>query len=75
MSSDSLLSVWTHHSTQDEIKRFNRMKDMYKPLTDWWKDTLTALTEKGGLKVFFCQHCEYQSSFWCLVWTRLEKGD
>merc|ERR1711904_735392 len=31
--------------TEDEIKRFNKMKDLYKPLTDWWKDTLTALTE------------------------------
>merc|ERR1719160_2201405 len=23
---------------------------MYKPLTDFWKDTLTELTEKGGMK-------------------------
>merc|ERR1740117_2287915 len=23
---------------------------MYKPLTDWWKETLTELTEKGALK-------------------------
>merc|ERR1711904_635119 len=36
--------------TEDEIKRFNRMKDMYKPLTDWWKDTLTALTDAGAMK-------------------------
>merc|ERR1712176_115199 len=36
--------------TEDEIKRFNKMKDLYKPLTDWWKDTLTALTEKGAMK-------------------------
>ena len=36
--------------TEDEIKRFNRMKDMYKPLTDWWKEHLTALTEKGAMK-------------------------
>jgi len=36
--------------TEDEIKRFNKMKDMYKPLTDWWKETLTALTEKGAMK-------------------------
>merc|ERR1712146_150404 len=31
--------------TEDEIKRFNRLKDMYTPLTTWWKDQLTALTE------------------------------
>lgn len=36
--------------TEDEIKRFNRMKDMYTPLTSWWKDQLTELTEKGALK-------------------------
>merc|ERR1712091_622856 len=26
------------------------IKDMYKPLTDWWKDTLTEITEKGAMK-------------------------
>ena len=26
------------------------MKDMYTPLTSWWKDQLTELTEKGALK-------------------------
>ena len=26
------------------------MKDMYKPLTDWWKEHLTKLTESGGMK-------------------------
>merc|ERR1719183_2984836 len=36
--------------TDDEKKRFSKLKDMYKPLTDWWKDQLTALTEKGALK-------------------------
>merc|ERR1712048_1484610 len=36
--------------TEDEIKLFNKMKDMYKPLTDWWKEQLTALTEKGAMK-------------------------
>merc|ERR1712084_54159 len=25
-------------------------KDMYKPLTDWWKEKLTDLTEKGAMK-------------------------
>merc|ERR1712054_305272 len=33
-----------------EVKRFNRMKDMYKPLTDYWKELLTDLTEKGAMK-------------------------
>merc|ERR1711975_37636 len=36
--------------TEDEIKRFNRMKDLYKPLTDWWKEQLTTLTESGAMK-------------------------
>merc|ERR1712199_79232 len=31
-------------------KRFSKLKDMYKPLTDWWKETLTELTEKGAMK-------------------------
>merc|ERR1712043_138761 len=26
------------------------IKDMFKPLTDWWKDKLTDLTEKGAMK-------------------------
>merc|ERR1712242_566167 len=36
--------------TEEEKKRFSKIKDMYKPLTDWWKDTLTDFTEKGALK-------------------------
>merc|ERR1712182_19177 len=36
--------------TEEEKKRFSKLKDMYKPLTDWWKDTLTELTEKGSMK-------------------------
>merc|ERR1712097_144779 len=36
--------------TEDDKKRFSKLKDMYKPLTDWWKDTLTELTEKGAMK-------------------------
>jgi len=36
--------------SEDEKKRFSKLKDMYKPLTDWWKDSLTALTEKGAMK-------------------------
>merc|ERR1712048_648317 len=36
--------------TEDEKKRFTKLKDMYKPLTDWWKEKLTDLTEKGAMK-------------------------
>merc|ERR1712046_197161 len=36
--------------TEDEKKRFSKLKDMYKPLTDWWKEKLTELTEKGAMK-------------------------
>merc|ERR1719346_449677 len=36
--------------TEEEKKRFSKVKDLYKPLTDWWKDSLTDLTEKGAMK-------------------------
>merc|ERR1712207_111020 len=36
--------------TEEEKKKFTKVKDMYKPLTDWWKDSLTDLTEKGAMK-------------------------
>merc|ERR1711937_234282 len=36
--------------TEDEKKKFSKLKDMYKPLTDWWKEKLTDLTEKGAMK-------------------------
>merc|ERR1719190_165673 len=36
--------------TEEEKKRFTKLKDMYKPLTEWWKETLTELTEKGAMK-------------------------
>merc|ERR1712056_120054 len=36
--------------TEEEKKKFSKIKDMYKPLTDYWKDTLTDLTEKGAMK-------------------------
>merc|ERR1712125_250055 len=36
--------------SEDEKKRFTKVKDMYKPLTDWWKDKLSDLTEKGAMK-------------------------
>merc|ERR1711860_364779 len=36
--------------TEEEKKRFSKIKDMYKPLTDWWKDSLTDFTEKGAMK-------------------------
>merc|ERR1719266_2955750 len=35
---------------EEEKKRFSKIKDLYKPLTDWWKDKLTDLTEKGAMK-------------------------
>merc|ERR1712048_485326 len=36
--------------TEEEKKKFSKVKDMYKPLTDWWKEKLTDLTEKGAMK-------------------------
>merc|ERR1712066_689551 len=36
--------------TEEEKKRHTKLKDMYKPLADWWKETLTELTEKGAMK-------------------------
>merc|ERR1712137_337900 len=36
--------------TEEEKKKFSKLKDMYKPLTDWWKEKLTELTEKGAMK-------------------------
>merc|ERR1719145_512355 len=36
--------------TEEEKKHFAKVKDMYKPLTDWWKEMLTDLTEKGAMK-------------------------
>merc|ERR1712066_30566 len=36
--------------TEEEKKKFSKLKDMYKPLTDWWKDKLTDYTESGAMK-------------------------
>merc|ERR1711963_433938 len=36
--------------TEEEQKRFSKLKDMYKPLTDWWKESLTEFTEKGAMR-------------------------
>merc|ERR1712050_551560 len=36
--------------TEEEKKKFSKMKDMYKPLTDWWKEKLTTFTESGAMK-------------------------
>merc|ERR1719424_388382 len=36
--------------TEEEKKKFSKVKDVYKPLTDWWKDKLTDFTEKGAMK-------------------------
>merc|ERR1719153_1352727 len=35
--------------TEDEKKRFKKLGEMYKPLTKWYKDLLTELTDKGAL--------------------------
>merc|ERR1712013_780455 len=36
--------------TEEEKKRQSKIKDMFKPLTDWWKEKLTELTEQGAMK-------------------------
>merc|ERR1711959_819802 len=36
--------------TEEEKKKFTKLKDMYKPLTDWWKEKLSELTEKRAMK-------------------------
>merc|ERR1719361_2137318 len=36
--------------TEEEKKKFNKLKDMYKALTDWWKERLTTFTESGAMK-------------------------
>merc|ERR1712066_1207115 len=36
--------------TEEEKKKFAKIKDLFKPLTDWWKEKLTDLTEKGAMK-------------------------
>merc|ERR1712125_114164 len=36
--------------TEEEKERFTKVKDVYKPLTDWWKEKLTDFTEKGAMK-------------------------
>merc|ERR1712167_126491 len=36
--------------SEEEKKRFTKMKDMYKPLTDWWKEKLEKLTTWGAMK-------------------------
>jgi len=36
--------------SEDEKKKFSKLKDYYKPLTDWWKEKLTAFTESGAMK-------------------------
>lgn len=33
----------------DEKKRFKKLETMYEPLTKWYKETLTELTDKGAL--------------------------
>jgi len=35
--------------TEEEKKRFKKLEEMYKPLSKWYKDLLTELTDKGAL--------------------------
>merc|ERR1712037_872664 len=35
--------------TEDEQKRFKKLTTMYEPLTSWWKEQLTTLTESGAM--------------------------
>ena len=35
--------------TPEEKTRFKKLKAMYRPLTDWWKEQLNSATEKGGI--------------------------
>jgi heat shock protein beta len=34
--------------TDEEKDRYKKLKKMYKPLTEWWKSKLDAVTEKDG---------------------------
>jgi len=34
----------------DEKRRYARIQDMYRILTDWWKEQLVELTEKGAMR-------------------------
>merc|ERR1712137_514460 len=36
--------------TEEEKKLFTKLKDLYKPMADWWKEKLTDFTEKGAMK-------------------------
>merc|ERR1711920_996305 len=36
--------------TEEEKKRFTKLRTCTNPLTDWWKEKLTDLTEKGAMK-------------------------
>merc|ERR1711913_85007 len=36
--------------SEQEKKKFSKIKDMYKPLTDWWKNQLHSFTEVGAMK-------------------------
>merc|ERR1712194_498430 len=36
--------------TEDEVKRYKKLTKLYEPLTSWWKEQLTTLTESGAMK-------------------------
>ena len=35
--------------TEAEKARFKKLKAMYRPLTDWWKERLSSATDKAGI--------------------------
>ena len=37
--------------TDEEKTRFKKLKSMYRVLTDWWKDKLSAASDKLGIKI------------------------
>ena len=37
--------------TDEEKSRFKKVKALYRPLTDWWKDKLSSASDKIGIKI------------------------
>jgi heat shock protein beta len=37
--------------TDEDKTRFKKLKAMYRPLTDWWKEKLSAASDKLGIKI------------------------
>merc|ERR1711971_495742 len=36
--------------TEEDKKKFTKLRDMYKPLTDWWMEKLRQFTESGAMR-------------------------